>query len=258
MTENDILNRIRTAYEHILGDDLVGIYVHGSLAFGCYRFACSDIDFLVVVKTPPAPHAKQAMIDTLLQLEPICPPKGLEMSVVTESVCRPFVYPTPYELHYSASYRERARADLAKYCDDLHGTDKDLAAHFTVTRRVGFPLCGKPVAEVFGEVPREAYLDSIRYDIENAVDDIREDPVYIILNLCRVLAYLRDDAVISKKDGGLWGIAHLPPKYVPLVRAALDAYTESTPYIPDPPTEQAFAADMLAHIFPDQTQRSGE
>lgn len=28
------------------------------------------------------------------------PQKGIEMSVLRRDVCKPFVYPTPYELHF--------------------------------------------------------------------------------------------------------------------------------------------------------------
>ena len=30
--------------------------------------------------------------------------KGIEMSIVTKTVCNPFVYPTPFELHFSAMH----------------------------------------------------------------------------------------------------------------------------------------------------------
>ena len=84
----------------------------------------------------------------------------------------------------------------------VHGLDRDLAAHFTVTRAVGVPLWGAPAADVFAPVPAADYLDSIWYDVEGAEDDILENPVYVILNLCRVLAYLRDGAVLSKAQAG--------------------------------------------------------
>lgn len=35
----------------------------------------------------------------------------------------------------------------------------------------------------------------------------------LILNLARVLAYLKDGLVLSKKEGGEWGINHIPEMY---------------------------------------------
>ena len=51
MNEQDLLQRIQTAWQGILSSKLTGIYVHGSIAFGCFRWESSDIDFLAVVET---------------------------------------------------------------------------------------------------------------------------------------------------------------------------------------------------------------
>ena len=244
-----ILWHIKTSYEAILGENLVGIYVHGSIAFGCFDPQVSDIDFLVVVKNPLSVPIKKQMLETLLVLTPHCPKKGLEMSVVLARNCRPFVYPTPYEFHFSNAHITRAKRDPVEYCTNFHGTDKDLAAHITVIRAVGQVLCGTPIDAVFGEVPPQDYLDSIRYDVENAVEDIVEHPVYVILNLCRVVAYLREGLVLSKKEGGEWGLMRLPDRYHPILQSALSAYAAAASYRESPTIERAFANEMLAEIF---------
>jgi streptomycin 3"-adenylyltransferase len=246
MSEAKLLHTIAAGYREILGGDFVGLYVHGSLAFGCYRREVSDMDFIVVVSAPPSEDARVQMIRLLLSLEPEAPAKGFEMSVVLDRYCRDFVYPTPYELHYSCAHREAASADISAYCEKMRGTDRDLAAHFTVIRAVGYALEGPPVHALFGEVPREAYIDSLLYDVENAVSEILDAPMYLTLNLCRVLAYLRDGAVLSKKQGGEWGLAMLPERWHPQIRAALAAYAgESAEF---PADLQKFAAWMLYEI----------
>ena len=155
MCETTLLNQISLEYQNILGRRLVGIYVHGSLAFGCYRRERSDIDFLAVTRDPPAPAEKEALIDALLKLENDWPAKGIEMSVVLKKYCANFVYPTPFELHFSKMYTERCRQDRKMFCRAMHGTDRDLAAHFTVTRAVGITLFGESAASVFGAVSPE-------------------------------------------------------------------------------------------------------
>lgn len=247
MTEHDLLAIIKTKYSAILSDKLAGIYVHGSIAFGCFRWAISDIDFLIVVKEALTQFEKESLIKVLLELESAAPPNGFEMSVILESVCSPFVYPTPYELHFSNAYLERFRTDLAGQCRRLNGTDKDLAAHITVMRAVGFPLIGKAIDEVFAEVPRENYIDSLMYDIANAADDIISSPVYFTLNLCRVLAYLRDGIVLSKAQGGDWGEKHIP-QYSTLITTAMMAYTNGIEFAAEEEELQNFAAYMLQEI----------
>lgn len=248
-TVGEILGEICSFCEQRLGENLVGVYLHGSLAFGCFDPRVSDIDFLIVVREALCVEQKKALLHLMLKLTPEAPPKGLEMSVVLARDCRPFVHPTPYLFHFSSAHIARALRDDEEYCRNFFGTDRDLAAHMTVIRAVGRVLVGRPIGEVFGEVPREAYLDSLRYDAENAVADISENPVYVILNLCRIAAFLEDGAVLSKKDGGLWGLQHLPQAYREIIRAAVEAYTSGSSYHHRKTTEQAFAAEMIAGIF---------
>ena len=248
-TVDEILEEIRAFCEERMGENLVGIYIHGSLAFGCFDPSVSDIDFLIGVREALSIPEKKELLHLMLKLTPSAPPKGLEMSVVMARDCQPFVYPTPYLFHFSSAHLARAERDDEEYCRNFHGTDRDLAAHVTVTRAVGQVLCGRPIGEVFGEVPREAYLDSLRYDAETAVEDISENPVYVILNLCRIAAFLEEDLVLSKKDGGLWGLDHLPQTYHGIIRAAYEAYIGGAAYCHLKERERAFAAEMVAKLF---------
>lgn len=219
-----LLQRVCDACRRILGEKLTGFYVHGSIAFGCFSWDTGDIDFLVVAEAPLTQKEKEALISVLLDLSPEAPPKGFEMSVMLRSACAAFRHPAPFELHFSNAHRERAQADLAAYCRDMHGTDPDLAAHITVLRHRGERLCGPEIRDVFAAVPRAAYADSIIADIAGAAEEIAENPVYVTLNLCRVLAYLQEGAVLSKRQGGEWGLRHLPEEEHPLLQAALAAY----------------------------------
>jgi hypothetical protein len=78
----------RGVHRQILGDKLTGLYVHGSLAFGCFRWETGDIDYLAVVKEPLSTAEKVGLIEALLRMDRAAPPKGLEMSVVLEQHCR--------------------------------------------------------------------------------------------------------------------------------------------------------------------------
>lgn len=224
MDINKLIEQVVYDYRTILGDGLVGIYLHGSLAFECFNPEKSDVDFIVVVNKPLTINEKIALIRSLLVLDPKAPTKGFEMSVVLRSVCKPFIYPTPYELHFSNGHKERYIVDITAHCERLHRCDPDLAAHFTVIRAVGKTLYGEPIDEVFGEVPTEYYLDSILKDVESAKEDILRDPVYMILNLCRVLGYLQGGGVMSKKAGGEWGIAKLS-EHRDVIESALREYS---------------------------------
>ena len=190
------MGRITAAFRQELGENLTGIYLHGSAAFGSMSEG-SDLDIIAVTERPPTQEQKEHLIAALLQLEREAPAKGLEMSVVLLRDCRDFAYPTPYQLHYSPMHRRAFEQDLAGYCRRMQGVDYDLAAHFTVIRRVGIVLFGSLIREVFGPVPFADYLDSICRDVAGAAQDILHTPLDTALNLCRVLAAAQEGLVLS-------------------------------------------------------------
>lgn len=246
MNEWDLLHRIKEAYQRILGENLTGIYVHGSIAFGCFHWERSDIDFLVVVEKPLTQHQKEQLIQVLLELDAFAPAKGFEMSVLLRSACSPFADPMPFELHYSNAHRENYQRNPSDTCRAMQGFDPDLAAHITVINHTGVTLCGLPREQVFAAVPKASYLRSLWYDIANAAEETERDPVYFILNLCRVLAYLETGRVLSKAQGGEWGLRHFPED-ARLIRAAQSAYLTGAP-IPESRAYCSFAEKMLQRI----------
>lgn len=242
-----ILKQIQTTCVDILSSNLVGIYVHGSLAFDCFNWDKSDIDFIIVTRLSPTLQEKERLIEGLLRIDKICPPKGLEMSLILEEYCRNFLYPTPFELHFSNMHKQKCSDNLTEYCAHMNGTDKDLAAHFTIIKHAGITLCGEKADVVFGDVPKANYWDSIKCDVENAVAEIIENPIYIILNLCRVLAYWKDDIVLSKQQGAYWGLENIPTKYAALITMAEESYHSQKPFPTD--IENALLTDFAEYML---------
>ena len=244
---NELLNRFVAGSREMLGDSLTGIYLHGSAAMGCFNPEKSDVDLLVVVKKELAKETKRRYMDMVVSLNSDAPAKGIELSIVKEDACRPFTYPTPFELHFSVMHLAWYRSDPEDYIEKMTGTDPDLAAHFTVIRRRGRTLWGKEIAEVFAEVPAGAYLDSIRTDVAGAREDVSENPVYVVLNLCRVLAYQEESLVLSKQEGGEWGMANVPG-CAGLIASALHAYRTDESMLFDGSAAREYADYMLKRI----------
>ena len=205
----------------ILKDNLVGIYLHGSAVMGCFHKEKSDIDLLVVVQNNISDRVKRQYMDMIIVLNAQAPAKGLELSIVKKDVCKPFIYPTPFELHFSIAHLEWYQSNPKEYIEKMNGWDKDLAAHFTIIYYRGKKLYGKEIEEVFEKVGREAYFDSIWCDIEDAAEEIADNPMYIILNLCRVLAYKKSDLILSKQEGGEWGLVNVSEKFRNLILGAM-------------------------------------
>ncbi len=222
-----LLGRICEQIQLVLGENLIGVYLHGSLAFNCFNPETSDVDFLVVVQERLDAATKRRIAKALIALSRDAPRKGLEMSIVTQASLRDFHYPTPFEFHFSNDWIDRYEADEVDLAAER--TDPDLAAHVTVVRERGVRLLGAPIEEVIPPIPRHAYLQSIANDAAYAIRNLASDPVYGVLNLCRVLAFIHDGRITSKAEGGQWAIRHLPATFVPLAQAALDAHTQADP-----------------------------
>lgn len=213
----------------MLGDELVGVYLHGSLAMGCFNPVQSDLDLLVVTRTPMSLATKRDVADHLLRISR--QPAPIEVSFLALTMLSPWRHPPPFDFHYSEMWRGAYTRDLAgegwRAWNARERYDPDLSAHITVVRQRGIALYGPPAISVFPEVPEADYLAAIMSDVIEALDRIYADPVYAILNACRTLAFLQTRRVLSKEEGGQWALEHLPPMMRPLVQKALIHYRDA-------------------------------
>lgn len=220
------IDRLLAHLKTMLSGNLVGIYLHGSLAMGCFNAERSDIDLLVVMRHVLSVEVKRDLVQLLLRSS--LAPQRIEISFLAEPDMRPFQHPLPYDLHYSESWRERYTQALAtdawRAWNDETRYDYDLAAHLTITRTRGICLYGRPILEAFPEVPPEAYASAILGDFDEAFEKREAKPVYFVLNACRVLAFLREGRIFSKDEGGSWGLQALPQELRGIVRWELEMY----------------------------------
>ena len=248
MSYQFILDEIVNQSKEVLTTNLTGVYLHGSMAMGCFNPDKSDIDLIIVIESDISNAQKSILMKHIVSLNEQAPPKGLEISVVKREYCAPFVYPTPFELHFSPAHLQWFQDDPQGYIEKMNGEDIDLAAHFTIIKNYGVTLWGEKIETVFAPVPRQDYLDSICADVENAAEDILEEPIYIMLNLCRILAFVRDGVYLSKEEGGKWGIKHLPSAYQSMITEALDCYTSNKEMAIEKEAAIDFAKTMLQWI----------
>lgn len=248
MLYQNILDEFVTVSEDIIREGLTGIYLHGSMAMNCFNPAKSDIDLIIVIEDDITDVQKMEFLKQVVKLNEKAAAKGLEISVVKREYCKPFVYPTPFEFHFSSMHLQWFYDNPENYVENMKGVDNDLAAHFTIMNKYGIVLYGEQIENVFGEVPQKDYIDSIWLDVKGAREAIEEEPMYMILNLCRVLAFLKEDMYLSKQQGGEWAIGYMPKKYHPLIVQALDSYGTSQMMEVDMELAGQFADEMLTSI----------
>lgn len=224
MSIDDLLLHFTQMSKDIFGNNLTGIYLHGSYSLGCFNPKKSDLDLLLVIEDDISDEQKMAFMKNVVKINEEAPTKGIELSILKREFCNPFVYPTPFELHFSNMHKSWFQTNPEEYIMKMKGTDRDLAAHVTIINQNAVVLYGAEVKDVFGNVPKLNYVDSIWSDIKEAKVDILTDPMYVTLTLCRVLGYLKENLILSKQTGGEWGIKNLPQEFHELIQEALICY----------------------------------
>lgn len=217
------LDQFVAIMKRTLSKNLVGVYLHGSLAMGCFNPRTSDIDFFVVVNNSISKENSRKIADAVLELNDEMPnKKGIEFSIVLQGYLQPFTYPTPFEFHYSEFHQERYRTDANYLCGGFE--DEDLASQIAVAYERGITLYGPSLQEICEPIDRKYYVASIYYDVKDAQQNIFDNPVYVVLNLCRVLYYLQEGVISSKQEGGEWGVKALPSDFHSIIQNCLDQY----------------------------------
>lgn len=223
MNQQVVLDRVTVLIKNEFSESLIGIYLHGSMAMGCFNPLHSDIDILVLVQQGHSKDTYKRLAKQLIHLEEeLNIIKGFELSVVLQAYAVEFVYPTPFEFHYSSFHKERYLMDANYFCGGY--ADSDLAAHFVVTYERGIVLFGKPIKEAFTPIDIQYYVDSIKSDVDGALEEIVDKPIYYVLNLSRVLQYLREEVIASKKEAGEWALVNLPDQFKPIIAQCLKQY----------------------------------
>ena len=143
-------------------------------------------------------------------------------------------------------YPERYRENPAEYVRAMHGEDKDLAAHCMMLRHRGVRLYGPEIEQVFGPASDEVFVNSVYQDIRTEKEDILKAPVYVILNLCRTVAYREKWLLLSKRQGGEWALNDGPlASYQGMIRAALKVYQNGENISVEKDEARGFALIML-------------
>ncbi len=221
------VSRLVSALRSRLDRSLVGVYLHGSLAMGCFNPAASDVDLLAVTKGDPIIDAQKAIVEELLKLSKA--PTPIEFTLLRTSDLAPWRYPTPYLLQYGEDHREQLQHELEdgawRHWNDAPKLDYHLAHMITDIHPRGICLYGEPIETVFPVVPREDYLASILADPDWSKQHLEQRPASAVLNLCRTLAYVREGKILSKDEGGRWAMDKLPNPLLLPVRSAMQVYS---------------------------------
>ena len=216
------INKVVNIWKKHLGDELIGVYLHGSIALDAFNPDSGDIDILVVVKDSIDIQVKLEIARDIIEIDK--KPCPLEMSAVKLSDARNWKTPGNCVFHYSDFWTEKyverfSNPDADVYVVDHEFPDADVTSYIKLLKQCGIVLYGREIQKVFADISDEDFWVAISADIDD-YDFHDYDARYFssnVLILGRILSFKKERRILSKYDGGIWMIDHVPEdlKYLP-------------------------------------------
>jgi streptomycin 3"-adenylyltransferase len=233
-----VASRLQSA----LPDDLVAVYLHGSVILGGFRWDRSDLDVLVLIGRPLTDAQTLALPALLASV--VYPSNGLELSVLTAAEAARPTFPEPrFQLHVATEGWDRR---MKAVDGRARGGDRDLVLHLAVCRAAGLAVVGPPPTSTLAVVPvdeiRAAAIDEIRWAMEHD-----PPPEYVVLTAARAWRYVETGQIVSKTEAGRWAERRMPD--TPVVAAALVRQQGGAVEIPRP-AARSFAGRVLHLLHP--------
>ncbi|MGW0773598.1 aminoglycoside adenylyltransferase family protein [Streptomyces sp. NPDC002835] len=212
-----------TLVREVLGEDLIGAYLHGSAVLGGLRPG-SDIDVLAVSRRSASPEQRRQLVDRLLDVSGRRARRGpgrpVELIIAVHDDVRPWRYPPTCDFLYGEWLRdeyERGEVPEPEPCPDL-------APLLTMVLAGDTPLFGPPPANLLDPVPRTDLRRAITAGIPGLLADLRDDTRNVVLTLARIWVTLATGEIRSKDTAADWALGHLPIEHRPAMAHARAIY----------------------------------
>jgi hypothetical protein len=199
----------------LLGDNLVGAYLHGSLALGSFDSRESDVDFLAATERELDEEEVERLAALHVRLG-----ERLDGSYLPRAVFRRF---DPMRVMHPHIESRGGRLAI-----DHHGGETVIYRY--VLRRCGVTLFGPPPAELIDPVSEAELRWGVCDVLTNWWRPLVERPPewlhevqyrpYAVVTMCRVRFTLETAAVVSKPEAAQWALTHVDPRWRELIERA--------------------------------------
>jgi streptomycin 3"-adenylyltransferase len=224
----DQIERVLSLTGSVLGDAVVGIYLHGSSVLGGLH-PTSDIDLLVVAGRPTTPADRRRLIDGLM---PISGPgdrsgrsRSVELTIVVQGDVRPWHYPPPLEFQYGDWWRnEFGRGNFAPW----ESPSPDLTLQLEMVLQADHPLFGPPPGLVLDAIPAGDLRRSMLDGIPALLSYLDGDERNVVLTFVRIWTTLATGVIRSKDAAADWALPLLPPEHRAVLARARAMYLGET------------------------------
>ncbi len=200
------LDGVTCRVTNVLGDQLIGLYLHGSAVQNDFHPQTSDIDILGLVSGCIGESRRADLADILSHEKHPVPAKGLELILCDERVVQAPDLDFPFEFAVSTG------AEWVTLVESP-GTASDIIINLTLCGQSGRALTGSPAAQIFKSVSRHllrhALLEELRWHRDNLGNPQNgPSPENAVLNAARSVCAAKTGLIRSKTEGGLWWQQH--------------------------------------------------
>ncbi|KOG61006.1 aminoglycoside nucleotidyltransferase ANT9 [Streptomyces sp. NRRL F-3307] len=224
----------------VLGQDVIGTYLHGSAVLGGLRPA-SDVDVLVVSRRPMDEQDRRALLGGLLRISGSQNKvRPVEVTVIVQSEVRPWRYPPTCDFLYGEWLRAEYEAGEVPQAEPM----PDLALLITMALNGDRPRTGPRPAQVLDPVPRADLIRASVAGIPGLLDGLDSDTRNVLLTFARIWTTLATGQIKSKDAAADWALAQLPPEHRPALEHARQLYL-NCPY-----AEESWSDALQAQVRP--------
>lgn len=216
--------RVGDVVRSILGEDVIGVYLHGSAVMGGLRPG-SDIDCLAVTRRRTTDTEKRSLIDQLTRISRRGDRtvRSIELEVIVQSDVRPWRYPPRSDFKYGDWLGDAFdRGELVP----MGEVDPDVSLLITAVLGADRPVFGPPAAEVLDPVPtadvRRAVIDHLPL-LDGWLDG---DEANVTLTFARIWVTLETDRIVPKDVAADWVLDRIPEEHRPVLEKARIIYLE--------------------------------
>lgn len=233
----EVVSRLRA----LLGGELLGVYLIGSLALEGFEPGQSDIDIIAICTHPLETRARQAIAEALDHRALPCPARGLEFVLYAKNAVSAPSRPLRFEMNFNTGAGMNRWLGLNPEEEATHWFIIDL----DIARGHGVPLAGPPPTEVLTPLPRAWVLDAIR---DSLTWHSRAEPVSPnnVLNACRAWRHVEEGVWSTKAAAATWAREHLADPS--LIDAALAKRHGAAGPALDPEAVRALHQQVLAAV----------
>jgi predicted nucleotidyltransferase len=228
-----LLGAFASGVADALGDELVGVYVHGSYALAAFDPLESDVDFLVATES----EVNADQLDRLRELHRQLGNR-LDGSYLPRDVFRRFDPDRVMHPHVEGHDNEPLRVDH-------HGGETVVYRY--VLRKCGVVLVGPPPRDLIDAVSaadlcwgvRDILVHWWRPMLDRPPDDLLDARyrAYAVVTMCRMRFTLAVGDVISKPAAAAWAVEHVDLRWHDLIRRAAArgdcGYEEAVAFVRD-------------------------